>query len=61
MSEKLIKKAAETVDWTVKELLEEAKRLEWIQEFLANHLLKEDRISKITKKIKKDKKKLISH
>ena len=43
----LIEKACKMVGWSEKELYEEAERVGWTPEFLANHLIKEERMSKM--------------
>ena len=42
----IIKQACGMVEWTEKELIKEAKRLGWTPEYLAEHLIKEERIKK---------------
>lgn len=47
----LIEKACKMVDWNKETLYREAKIIGWTPEFLANHLIKEERMSKMFKRL----------
>ncbi|MFX0132022.1 MAG: hypothetical protein ACFFDN_00120 [Candidatus Hodarchaeota archaeon] len=47
----IIEKACKMIGWNKEELYKEAKRLGWTPEFLANHLIKEERITKMVERL----------